>query len=191
MLWSLLVYAGTCRGVSLVFWYLPWWVYHLLGLLPAHQRSFPVRPVWCYDGGIPVIPSQGLSSSWWHCFSSLSPLWWILLLFVGPARVMLCPSVSGDPKRHRHTQVLSGQGRYMPALGSAPPGDSATRITWIALGPIFFAPRRGIVCLWTEISYIWHPGATLIKQNAAEYRARQCMTFRPHRLAIPRDRKSR
>ena len=31
--------------------------------------------------------------------------------------------------------------------------DSATRIT-------------GIVCLWTEISYICHPDATLIKQNA-------------------------
>ena len=50
--------------------------------------------------------------------------------------------------------------------GSAPPGDSATRITGIALGLIFFAPRRGIVCLWTDISYIWHPDATLIKQNA-------------------------
>ena len=50
--------------------------------------------------------------------------------------------------------------------GSTPPGDSATRITGIALGPIFFAPRRGIVCLWTEISYKWHPDATLIKQNA-------------------------
>ena len=49
--------------------------------------------------------------------------------------------------------------------GSAPPGDSATRITGIALGPIFFAPRRGIVCMWTEISYIWHPDATSIKQN--------------------------
>ena len=54
--------------------------------------------------------------------------------------------------------------------GSAPPGDSATRITGIALGPIFFAPRRGIVCLWTEISYIWHPDATLIKQNAGHNR---------------------
>ena len=50
--------------------------------------------------------------------------------------------------------------------GSAPPGDSATRITGIALGPIFFAPRRGIVCMWTEISYIWHPDATPNKQNA-------------------------
>ena len=30
----------------------------------------------------------------------------------------------------------------------------------------FFAPRRRIVCMWTEISYIWHPDATLIKQNA-------------------------
>ena len=29
----------------------------------------------------------------------------------------------------------------------------------------FFAPRRGIVCLWTEISYIWHPDATMTKQN--------------------------
>ena len=35
-----------------------------------------------------------------------------------------------------------------------------------SLWPIFFAPRRGIVCLWTEIFYIWHPDATLIKQNA-------------------------
>ena len=50
--------------------------------------------------------------------------------------------------------------------GSAPPGDSATRITGIVLGPIFFAPRRGIVCLWTDISDTWHPDATLIKQNA-------------------------
>ena len=29
-----------------------------------------------------------------------------------------------------------------------------------------FFSRRGIMCLWTEISYIWHPDATLIKQNA-------------------------
>ena len=33
-------------------------------------------------------------------------------------------------------------------------------------GTNFFAPHHGIVCLWTEISYIWHPDATLIKQNA-------------------------
>ena len=50
--------------------------------------------------------------------------------------------------------------------GSAPPSDSATRITGIALGSIFFAQRCGIVCLWTEISYIWPPDATVIKQNA-------------------------
>ena len=31
----------------------------------------------------------------------------------------------------------------------------------------------------------------IIAPIATEYRARQCMTFRPHRLAIPRDRKSR
>ena len=52
--------------------------------------------------------------------------------------------------------------------GSAPPGDSATRITGIALGPIFFAPRRGIVCLWTDIYYKWYPDATMIKQNARD-----------------------
>ena len=34
------------------------------------------------------------------------------------------------------------------------------------LALLFFAPRRGIVCLWKEISYIWYPDATLIKQNA-------------------------
>ena len=50
--------------------------------------------------------------------------------------------------------------------GSEPTGDSATRITGIALGLFFFVPRRGIVCLWTEISHIWHPDATLIKPNA-------------------------
>ena len=32
-------------------------------------------------------------------------------------------------------------------------------------GTDFFVPRRGIVCLWKDISYIWHPDATLIKQN--------------------------
>ena len=31
----------------------------------------------------------------------------------------------------------------------------------------------------------------IIASIATEYRTRQCMTFRPHRLAIPRDRKSR
>ena len=46
-------------------------------------------------------------------------------------------------------------------------GNSATRITRIAVGSFFFAPRRGIVCLWTENFYIWHPDATLIKQNAS------------------------
>ena len=86
--------------------------------------------------------------------------------------------------------------------GSAPPGDSATRITGIAVGPIF-SRRAAELCAFGQkfLTYgIPMPPwlrktravpLAIIASIATEYRARQCMTFRPHRLAIPRDRKSR